>query len=218
MLEAVIFDMDGVMVESEPVHSRSFEMVLNEYEISPEKDEHGIVHTPGITTKDNWLNLKKKYGLKEDTQVLMDKKRDQMLKLEKDIDPMPGLLDLIKDLQSHNIKLAVGSSSTRQRLELVVERLNLDGAFGTIVSGNDVSEGKPDPEIYLKAADQLSANPKNTIVIEDAIEGVKAGKAAGMKVVAFPSSYSEKHDFSIADTVTGSLSDLNFEVLKKLVS
>jgi beta-phosphoglucomutase family hydrolase len=215
MIKAAIFDMDGIMIDSEMLHSRSFEEVLKGHGVHASKDEHGIIHTPGVKGWDNWVNLKKKYGVDAEVEHLMQKKKKIMLELHREygIEPLPGLRELVELLKDKNILLAVGTSSIKDRALMVLENLGIKHEMQAIVTGDDVERGKPAPDIYLKAADLLNVLPKECIVFEDAVNGVEAGKAAGMRVIAVPTRYTVRNDFSKADLVVESLENVTWSAI-----
>jgi HAD superfamily hydrolase (TIGR01509 family) len=218
MIEAVIFDMDGVMVDTEHIQSRAFEEILKEYGITPEKNEHGTVHIPGMTTPETWALLKERYDFSVNTDELTRKKRDAVISVIRNgIEPMPGLTDLLKDLSSHRIHVAVATSAQPERAHLALEILGVESYFEAIITA-DTENGKPAPDPYLKAAALLGVPPKNCVVIEDTEVGVKSAKAACMKVVAAPNEYTKKMDFRGADLLVDSLSELAYETLAKLIT
>jgi HAD superfamily hydrolase (TIGR01509 family) len=220
MQKAIIFDMDGLMVDTELQHSQTFEAILREYGVEPTKDQHGVVHTPGVKGLENWKNFKQKYGIDEDELVLLEKKKAKMLELHQKlgIEALPGLIPLIKRLHKHGFKMAVGTSSVKDRALLVIEKLGIPHYLPVVVTGEDVTHGKPAPDIYLKAALQLEVEPANCLVFEDAEQGVLAAKAAGMKCIAVPNKYTHLGDFSKADLVLDSLEEATAEVIDKLLS
>jgi beta-phosphoglucomutase len=218
MLKAVLFDMDGVMVDTELLQSQAFESVMAEYGvINPEKNEHGTIHVSGATTPETWEILKKRYGFEADTDELTAKKRAAVMTvIEGGVDALPGLYVLLEDLKSHGIKIAVGSSAQRERIGTVLDKLGISEYFSAIISAADVKRGKPHPEVYLKAAEAVGVNPSDCVVVEDAYTGAQAAKAAGAKLVAVPHQYTRNMDFSTADLIVGSLSELDHAKLSEL--
>lgn len=217
MIKAVIFDMDGLMIETEHLQSKSFEHVLKKYGANPEFNEDGVIQTVGVTAKDNLIRLKEKHNINESIENLLGQKRKvyKELLLE-NIYPKKGLLTLLKKLKEGNFKLAVASSSSREHINLVLSGLGIKEKFDVIVSGEEIKKGKPHPDIFLIAADKLNTEPINCLVLEDAQSGVEAGKAANMKVIAIPNQYTRSHDFTKADVIISSLEEVNMGFLAKL--
>jgi beta-phosphoglucomutase-like phosphatase (HAD superfamily) len=128
---------------------------------------------------------------------------------------MPGLHAAIGRLTDAGLPLAVATSGTRAYVEHVLERLGVRGAFKAVVSGEDVVHGKPHPEIYLRAASLLGADPTDCVAIEDTFHGVSAARAAGMRVVAVPNALTATMDFSAADAVVADLDAAAEHILRR---
>ncbi len=217
MIQAVLFDMDGLMIDSELIQSQSFEKVLKEYGKKPIYNKQGIVHTVGIKAGDNWKFLKEKYGIEEKVDVLLEKKRKIYVDLlTKNLFPMPGLIALLDDLEKHAVRKVVVSSSAKKHIELVITRLAIQKYFETLLSGEDVERGKPAPDIYLEAAKQLTIAPSDCMVLEDAASGLQAAKSSGMKVIVIPNKYTAHQDFTDADKIVNSLTELSWSIIENL--
>lgn len=215
MIKAVIFDMDGLIIDTEHLQSESFEIVLKEYGIKPVLQKNGLIQTIGIRADENWEIIKKKYKLNIDTKILVKKKQviyEELLK--KNIQAMPGLFTVLKLIKKEHLKMAIASSSAMDHIEIVVNKLKIKSYFDALVSGHELEKSKPSPEIFLKAAERLHINPEYCMVLEDAEAGVLAGKSAGMVVIAVPNIYTKIHDFLKADLVVNSLEDINEKVIR----
>lgn len=129
---------------------------------------------------------------------------------------MSGLIDLLADLRRHSLTIAIASSSTREHIDLITDRLGISSYFNAIVSGEEVSHGKPAPDIYLKAATKLGISPRDCVALEDAVKGAQAASTAGMRVVAVPNELTCHEDFSFVDVVALSLRDINTRMLDTL--
>lgn len=210
--------MDGTMVDSELIQSQGFETVLrDEYGIVAEKTEHGTVHIPGMTSNEAWEILKQKHGFEADVDELTTRKRAAvMAALESNLEPMPGLVDLLVDLRQHDVVMAIATSAKRDRAQLIGEKLGVLGYFALTISGDDVDKVKPAPDAYLAAAEGLGVLPSECVVFEDADVGVESAKAAGMKVIAIPNLYTRKMDFGRADLIVNSLEDTSYQVAADL--
>ncbi len=217
MVEAVLFDMDGVLVDTEMIQSKAFESVLHRFGVIPKKNEHNTVHVSGATTPETWIILQKEYGFEADIEELTKLKRDAVMHaLRGKLEPMPGVVALLNDLKINSVRLAVVSSAQRERVEHVLNQLGIADFFEASISANDVERGKPAPDPYLAAARLLSVDPTKCVVIEDAKTGLESAKAAHMKVIAAPNEYTKRMDFSAADLILPSLNDLNFEKIAQL--
>lgn len=178
-----IFDWDGVIIDSAAQHERSWEMLAEE-EQSPLPPDHftqgfGKVNAFIIPNILKWTH--------DPAEILrLDLRKEQLYRklLRADgIAELPGVRDLLEALKNTGIPAVVGSSTPRRNLEVTIEILGLEGFFQDLVSANDVTRGKPDPEVFLKAASAIDREPARCIVFEDSLHGIEAGLAGGMKVV-----------------------------------
>lgn len=218
MLRAVLFDVDGTLVDTEKIQSDAYARVLEQYGHSmTEPTEHGTIHVPGETTDATWERLKERHGIVEETEKLASLKREAaMATMKTGIVPMDGAVELMRELHK-SIKIALVSSAKEERLKTIISGLGIGSYVDAIVSAEDVSRVKPDPEPYVVAARKLGVLPTECIVIEDAAVGVASGKAASMKVVAVPNEYTIKMDLSAADMRVRSLEELSYDTLCNLV-
>lgn len=179
MIPAFIFDMDGVVIDSHPVHRRSWSLFLDsigkqvseqelDYVMEGTKREDILRHFLGSLTE-RQLN---EYGAQKEALF-----RQQAI----DIQPMPGFLEFIDRVTDVGIRAALASSASEHRVNYILENLGIRHHFSVIVTGNDVTNGKPDPSVFLLAAERLGVLASEAVVFEDAVAGVKAAKAAGMR-------------------------------------
>lgn len=216
---AVIFDMDGLMIESEHRQSESLEHVLKHHGVEPEYNDSGLIQVVGITARDNLERLKREHAIETPLDELVEMKNLIYTRiLDEGVEPQPGLVDLIAELKNNGAKIAVASGSNIPDIQKVLRHLELTDVFDAVVSGTEVEHGKPAPDIFIKVAELLGVSVSKCVVLEDAETGVKGGKAAGMKVVAVPSRYSKDNDFSEADLVVSTLEDLSYDGLKNLLA
>jgi len=212
MIKAVIFDMDGVIADSQKIHSSVEHQILSRegVDLSPEEITRRFA---GRKTAEFFVEL---LGDKRmDVGTLINEKNNRVLKeIKTHVDPIEGAVDLIKTLHDNGIPLAVASSSIKEVVYATLGALNLVDFFERIVCGDEVDKCKPDPEIYLKTAEQLDINPSEAVVIEDAIAGMLAAKNAGMKCIGLVvDPKSEKYP---ANLLVSSLSDLTIEQIKNI--
>ena len=176
-----------------------------------------LFHISGISAADNWDRFKQQYGFEEDTTVLSRKKNELHYKFLKDkVTAMPGLIDLFKLLRANKFEIGIASSSIRPHIDLVVEVLGISNYIGAIASGDEVTRSKPAPDIFLKAASKLGVSPKECVVFEDAMNGMKAAKAAKMRVIVVPNIFTLHEDFTPADRVVPTLEKVDMEMLSSL--
>lgn len=173
-IEAVLFDMDGVIFDTEKAYLDIWTKVFAKYKYKLERDVY--ISVMGTGRKNVMKVFKDKYG--QDLPILdMYKEKDEMLfqVIESGQVPMKeGAMEILKSLKDNGFKIALATSAKRDRLNKQLKIGKLDGIFDTIVCGDDVINGKPNPEIFLKAAKNLSVNPQNCIVVEDSTAGIEA--------------------------------------------
>ncbi|MBU3145123.1 HAD family phosphatase [Clostridium sp. CF012] len=212
MLKAVIFDMDGVIIDSEPTHMRLENEIYKKLSIEVTGDEHHSF--VGATSHYMWEVLKNKYKLNQTLDELIEYDRSTYFKYlnsdECEITLIDGVKELIKDLYEHGIKLAIASSSPLNVIEVIAKKFQIEEYFEVFVTGDYVSRSKPEPDIFLFASEKLGVSPENCIVIEDSHNGVLAAKKAGMKCVGINSDAEGSQDISMADLVINSFKEVNY--------
>jgi beta-phosphoglucomutase len=190
MQYAFIFDMDGVIVDSNPTHKIALKQFCKAhgYDLS-ENDLREKIY--GRTNRDWLLNL---FGdLDEATiQRYAEEKEALFRSLYTDIKPVKGLIAFLENLDKHKISRAIATSAPRANVDFTLEKTNTGKYFKTILDDSFVTEGKPNPQIYLKSAKALGFDPANCIVLEDSLSGVKAGKRAGCKVVGITTTHTRE--------------------------
>ncbi|MEJ6950788.1 HAD family hydrolase [Natronospora cellulosivora (SeqCode)] len=216
-LKAVIFDMDGVIIDSEPIHYQVNQLLYKELGIKVSDEEYSTFI--GVSNSDHWTILKKKYNLSDSIEELVMRQNEGNISHLQDSDEkaIPGILELLKELEENNIKIALASSSGMKYIEAVLDKFGIDAYFSVKVSGEEMDKGKPNPDIFLEAAKRLELNPEDCLVIEDSENGVKAAKKAGMRCIGHINPNSGNQDLSLADERVDSIEKLNFNVLEKIM-
>ncbi len=207
-LRAVVFDMDGVLLDSEPLHHAVMNRVLApEGVVVSEADYRAYI---GTTDDDTWRDLVTRHRLPQPQhayQAAYDDAIQEAYALHSV--PSPGLHELLARLAARGLTLAVASSSRRTWVEAALRHLAVRDAFDVVVTGDMVARGKPDPEIYQLAAAQLGVSPAACIAIEDAPKGVAAAVAAGMQVIGVRTPYTAHLALPGASHVVDALLDID---------
>ncbi len=203
--QAVIFDMDGVLVDSEPLHHWSFQRVVEEIGCV----DHGLhlSHYLGKNDDELWRDFLARNQTTHTSEDLTARREAFFLNaLRKEVPIYPGLRQLLHDLQPR-YKLALASSSSRQMVETVVRESKLEWFFPVRISNDVLQRGKPDPECFLKAAGSLGIVPDHCVVVEDSEAGVEAAQRAGMLVIAITNSL-PREKLATADFVVGDYEEI----------
>jgi HAD superfamily hydrolase (TIGR01509 family) len=199
--------MDGVIVDSNPFHKIALKQFCAKYghELSEEQLKEKIY---GRTNKDWIANVFGKLDEKR-LRAYGDEKEALFRDLyQRDIKPVDGLAGFLKKTQAQKIPLAIATSAPRDNVDFTLSKTGTESFFSTILDESFVSKGKPDPEIYLKTAAAIHFDPKNCVVFEDSLSGVKAAKAAGCKVVGITTTHSPK-ELDETDFVIDNFNDLD---------
>ena len=188
MVNTVIFDMDGVMTDSEPMINEAAIAGLREYGIEPEPAD--FIPFTGMG-EDNYIGgVARKYGLTYAPQIKARVYEIYFGLISGRLTAFPGVHDLIEQLKVQQIRLAVASCADRIKIEANLEAIEVEAAwFHAIMAGDEVRNMKPAPDIYLATAEKLGVAPQSCCVIEDSINGIRAAKAAGMRCVAVAQSF-----------------------------
>ena len=216
MPHAVIFDMDGVLIDSYQAHFESWRGLAAE--IGSTYTEEEFAHSFGRTSRDiieaHWGK-----GLSPERIAEMDDRKEALCRqiMSRDFPLMPGAAELTEALHGAGIKLAVGSSGPPANVALTMERLNPDGRFEAIVTGVDVTRGKPDPEVFLIAAQRLRVEPASCAVVEDAAPGITAAKRAGMACIGLASTGRTREELGEADLVVDTLGELTPQRIAEVI-
>lgn len=211
MIKAVIFDMDGVIIDSEPYHLESDKMLMKDYNKEISDDE--LYNYVGVSSLDMWTELRDKYKLTATIEELLEKliHYKKCIFCNRKLEPIDGIIELLTDLKNRGISIGLASSSKTEFIEIILNNLDIKKYFQVVISGEDVLKGKPAPDIFLKAAELLKVESANCIVIEDSGHGVKAAKSAGMGCIGFINPNSGKQDLSMSDAIVYSINEIDFE-------
>lgn len=202
--QAVLFDMDGVVVDSEPVHEAAFRVTLRQYGHRLSENQYKQ-HFLGRTDEAGLQSYFDFVGETVDFPVVLDTKAREYLKLAADqLVPYLGALAFIRDLRARDIPLALVTGSLRAEADIVLKSFDLMAAFSAVIAAEDIHKSKPDPEGYLKGAAALGVAAEDCVVIEDAPSGVKAARAAGIRCVAVTNTH-VVDELSEATFITNSL-------------
>lgn len=214
MLKAVIFDMDGVLVDSEPMHSQAIINTLKDYGVAMTNEY--CQQFIGSTTSHMCTTIVKDFKLTitpEELEIANHKAIQELVKKEGYI-PIPWVKELIVNLHNHGLKLAIASSSAMEDILNVTEALGISQYFDKLISGATVPNPKPAPDVFLKAAKELEVDPADCMVVEDSMNGTIAADAAGMKTIGFINPNSGYHDLSKAAVLIESFQYIDYKFIE----
>jgi len=215
---AVIFDMDGVIIDSEPFHWIVNKRIFIELGVDISESEYQ--QYIGTSNTNMWTSLKKQYRLSQEVSdlVVMQVNGNIAYMETEEIPQVRGVVQLIGELSSNKIPLAIASSSPYRIIDMVVSGFNIRNNFSAIVSGEDFEHGKPAPDIFLKASQLLGVPPEKCVVIEDSTHGVTAAHAAGMRCVGLNNKNSGNQNLNGADMIINGFSELSIQKLQQLAT
>ncbi|HEY7141459.1 MAG TPA: HAD family phosphatase [Methylomirabilota bacterium] len=207
MIVAILFDMDGVLMDSEPLHLRATRFALGDRVRSyTERDNQAFF---GATDAEMFRVLRILFDLDASTDELVHRKQQHLVSLiRSEGRGLPGVPDIPRRFREAGFRLGLVSASARPVIDAILQAVGLRETFQTVVCGDEVARGKPAPDGYLMAARRLAIEPRHCFVVEDTRNGVLAAKAAGMTVAAVPGPSTIHEDFSPADLVLPSLEAL----------
>jgi beta-phosphoglucomutase len=210
VIRTVIFDMDGVLVDTEPLHHDAFFRHFAELKLPISDTEYATFL--GGSTRNIYQRLQREYDLRMDVETLMLRKRELFnASFDEDttLELLPGARALIEDLHGAGVPLQLASSASKDTIGRVFRRFGLYPYFDHLVSGEDFPQSKPNPAIFLHAAQLAGVAPQECLVIEDSANGVTAAKAGGMYCVGYRSAHSGGQDLHHADLVVADLAELS---------
>lgn len=217
--QAVIFDMDGVLVDTEPFHYENENRMFQKLGLEVTDEEHA--RFVGVATDRMWQHLVESrslpYSVAELTAMTIRQGIEILNSLES-LPSSPGLVDLLEKLQGLNIPLAVATSSDSETMHFILEKTGLKKYFQVTVCRNNVEKSKPAPDVYLLAASISGVLPPDCVVFEDSENGIKAAKAAGMFCIAYNGNGSATQNQKQADARISDFRELDIRRLLKLIS
>ena len=219
MLKAVIFDMDGVIIDSEPMHNKAYHDMFDEVGIDV-TDELYESFT-GQSTINICKHLCDHFGLLETPEDLVAIKRKhykRFFESNSELALIDGVFDLIKDYYTNGLKLVLASSASMTSIKQIFNRFDLNQYFIAKFSGGDLKQSKPHPEIFIKAANATGFSTGECMVIEDSTNGILAAKAANIYCVGYDSFHSKNQDYSHANMVINNFEAISFSKISKIIA
>jgi beta-phosphoglucomutase family hydrolase len=213
-IKAVLWDMDGVIADSGPYHLAAWQEIFGKRGVKFTTED--FKHIFGLRND----NITRKTLGKELTQAEVEaiarEKEETFRRIAgRKIKPLPGALELLRLIKKQGLSMAIASSAPVENIELVTGTLGIADCFQALVTGHDVTEGKPNPQVFLLAAQRLGVEPANCLVIEDAVAGVTAAKRAGMYCLAVANNHS-RQKLAEADLIVDTLEAVTMEDIKRL--
>ncbi|MFW5991980.1 MAG: HAD family hydrolase [Halanaerobiaceae bacterium] len=217
ILRAVIFDMDGVIIDSEPIHYQVNKDMYRELGIEvTDKEYESFI---GSSNRDVWEKLKKKHKLEEVVADLIEDQENRNIHYLKnnDVKPIEGVVPLLDSLKEEKVTIGLASSSTLSYIKAVLEKFSIIAYFDEMVSGANMERGKPYPDIFIEITRRMNINKEEAVVIEDSENGVLAAKRAGLRCIGLINPSSGNQDLSEADLTVDSLKKVNIKMLTDLI-
>ncbi|MBU2940464.1 HAD-IA family hydrolase [Lacinutrix sp. C3R15] len=217
MVKAVLFDMDGVIVDTEPLHYKAYYGMFNDYKL--EVNDALYQSFTGQSTINVCKRLCTHFKLDVPANELVDRKRYHFKDLffnDSSLGLIDGVHDIIKDYYNNGLTLVLASSASMLTINNVFTRFDLDQYFIAKLSGADLKASKPHPEIFIKAAEASGYKREECMVIEDSTNGIKAAYDAGIYCIGYDSLNSKNQDYTLANKVVSSFKEITFKEVKDL--
>lgn len=214
-ISAVIFDLNGTILEDEDEYGKAFNKILKSLGVDSKND---FPQEKGIGVKENWDRLLKKYAINTDKNslVLTEETQNEYLKTIGEVTVRSGFDEFTEHLRDAGIEVALATSNTWEQTDKILAAANLDGVFETVTTCEEVAFTKPDPDIFILTADKLGLERGECLVIEDSPAGVEAARRAGMKVIAIESAGTDAESLDGADMVVEGFSEITPQVIDQL--
>ena len=218
MLKAILFDMDGVIVDTEPLHNKAYHKMFEDYKIVVDKDLYESF--TGQSTKNVCTRLVNHFSLEahpKDLELCKRSHFNSLFETDESLQLLDGVYDIIVDYYNNGLTLVLASSASNSTIEKVFTRFKLDSFFKAKISGATLKASKPHPEIFEKAAQLANTKQSECIVIEDSTNGIEAAKSAGSYCIGYDSLHSKNQDYSKADLVITSFKQIPYQKIKSLI-
>lgn len=202
LIKTVIFDMDGVLVDTEPIHRAAYRQHFRELKIEVSNEMYAGF--TGNSTKNIYQRLKHAFNLTAEVQDLVNRKRqlfDQEFSSSSSLEMLPGVKRLIEDLHNEGVQMVLASSSAKVSIDKIFDKFQLNSYFTYKVSGEDFEQSKPNPAIFIEAARLSKTDVSECVVIEDSTNGIKAANAAGIFCIGYQSENSMGQSYELADYI-----------------
>ena len=213
----LIFDIDGVLVDSNPAHFESWVVAAQEdgFEFTPELFQQTFGQTSRAIIKNHWPR-----DVSPEEIARIDKRKEDLYReyVPTKVKLIPGAKELLLQLESYGFAVAVGSSGPGINVNFIVDFFELRSHLKSIVSGTDVVNGKPWPDIFLKAAQEMNVRPSRCAIIDDSESGILSGVAAGMKTIGFFSEGHLPYEYAKADMLVHSFAELSPELIARFIA
>lgn len=204
MIRAIIFDLDGTIIDNEEIYGRAFCSVLKKHDISCAE----VKHTSGIGIRENWERMKGDLGLPGDPTDLAAQTQQFYLEHAKGIRVRPDFVETARYFRKRGLKVLLATSNTTENGKQILSALGIEKLFDTVTFGDEVARKKPAPDIFLKALETIKRHPREALVVEDSPAGIAAARSANIKVAALKTSRFNRIDLARADYLVNHLSEL----------
>ena len=209
---AVVFDLDGVLWDGEPLYHEAFNVVLEPYGYSVTSEDY--VNIIGHSVEAAWGWVLNNFKIREDPEKFLRRYNEAALELlSQPVEPLPGVRELLAELRGRGLPIGLASASLRQWVNATIRGLHIENAFDATVSASEVERSKPAPDLYLAAAEKLGIPPADCLAVEDTGAGIASAKAAGMFAVQVRASSTALAPLPQADLVIDDYSEFDLSLL-----
>jgi beta-phosphoglucomutase len=212
-MDAVIFDMDGVLIDSEVAHQEAEITTFKDFGVTITIDQ--LKPFAGSNSDAFKAGMIEKHQCNIDWDAYYEQKDELLFELMHNVEAIPGIIELLKDCKNQGMKLGVATSSKRELMEFVINKFAMKELFDELVCTNDITRSKPDPEIFQVCASRLGVDSENCIVVEDSINGIKGANTAGMFSLGLTTTFN-KDELHEADQVIDRFDEINAQYLKQV--